>query len=91
MLSYCYTCAKSVLLCGAMTNGGAMRPNLPTISATLAAREWVRQRRAALGRPVTTDELSFFVEGRYSYLEPRDRQYVIEGASALPARRINDG
>ncbi len=77
-------------LSGAGKRDLAMRPNLPTITATLATRQWVRERRAFMGRDPTPDELEFFVRGRYHYLNEWEQSYVYECARALPARRINE-
>jgi hypothetical protein len=67
-----------------------MRPNLPTITATLATRDWVRQRRKALGREPTDAELCFFIHGRYAYLDPADRDYVYSCALQLPPKYIGE-
>ncbi len=68
-----------------------MRPNLPTITATLATREWYRERTKALGRAPTDDELHFFVHGRYAYLERLDRDCVLSCAVQLPPKYIGEG
>ncbi len=65
-----------------------MRPNLPTVAATLATREWYRQRRSALGRDPTDAELCFFIHGRYGYLGPEDRDYVYTCAIQHPPKYI---
>lgn len=63
-----------------------MRQTHASIQAALDTRRWVRDRTKALGRPVTHEELLFFVQGRFTKLAPRELDYVVECAIPLPIK-----
>lgn len=58
-----------------------MTPTLPAVTAAIATRQWVRERRAKNGRQIDPAEVEAFVRDRYDYLHPTEQRYVVECAS----------